>query len=120
MATKKSFADFLKNYSSNPELHRKAWRMGGVPWGDYKQYPQDYYAANTGSVPGCIYYADTVPFGKRNEAEILRAVREFEHETGAPMDVPRHSEDNETQYFNWLCWFAWERKAGELRDYLED
>jgi len=118
MTKLKSLTDFFENYSSHPELHKKAWKAGHVDWKDYKEYPQDYYAANTGAVPGMIYYDDTVAFGKRNQGLIHDAIKDFENECG-PLDVPRFADD-ETQYYNWLAWFAWENMAGELQNYLEN
>lgn len=118
MAKVKSFSDFLKNHSSNPELHKKAWKAGKVDWKDYKENPDHYYAANTGSVPGMIYYHDTVSFGKRNQGLIHDALKDFESDCG-PLDIPKFRDD-ETTYYNWLAWFAWEHMAGELQGYLEN
>lgn len=115
----KSLSGFFGNYSSNPKLHKKAWKQGGVEWEDYKSCPSDYYAANTGSVPGMIYYHDTVKFGKRNADIIHEAMHDFESECGIIENMPRLSDD-ETQYYNWLAWFAWENMAGELQNYLEE
>ena len=120
MANKvKTFADFLTNHSHSPKLHRKAWAMGGVSWKEFKERPNDYYAANTGSVKGCIYYADTVKFAKKNLDLIHEEVREYEKENGEQLErMPRYSED-ETTYYNWLTWFAWENMASALIGYLE-
>lgn len=114
----KSFKNFLETYSQNPELDKKTWRMGGVSWAQFKESPNDYYAANTGAVPGCIYYTDTVKFGKKNHLLILQAIAEFESECGLMENKP--SPTDETEYFNWLTWFAWENMAGNLISYLEN
>ena len=114
MKTKK---DFIENYSSNPELARKALNAGKVDWADIIKYPNDYYAANTGSVTGMIYYSDTVKFAKKNHLLILQALDNFERECGK-LDKP--STEDETQYFNWLAWFAWENTMSEVISYLED
>lgn len=113
MKTKK---DFLNNYSSNPELAKKTLNQGGVSWSDLKEYPQDYYTANTGAVTGMIYYSDTVKFAKKNIFLILQALNQFESECGQ-LDKPT---DDETTYYNWLAWFAWENTMGEVLNYLED
>ena len=47
---------FLENHSSFPEFHKKILKQGGVEWKLLKENPQDYYAADSGSVPGFIYY----------------------------------------------------------------
>ena len=118
--TAKTLNDFFTNYSSNPELHKKAWKAGNVDWNDFKANPNDYYAANTGAVSGMIYYTHTVKFAKANLELIHEAVRNFEEETGSPCtNMPKFSED-ETQYYNWLAWFAWESMAEELINYLGD
>ena len=113
MKTKK---EFLSNYTSNEELAVLTLKQGGVNWNDIKTYPQDYYAANSGSVPGMIYYSDTVEFAKENHLLILQALEEFECECGK-LDKP--STQDETQYFNWLAWFAWENTMSDVINYLE-
>jgi hypothetical protein len=115
MKTKK---DFLENYASNPDLARKTLNAGGLTWEDIKEMKWDAYAADTGAVPGMIYYADTVKFAKRNQQAILDQLRQFEEEAGQ-LDVPRYS-DGETQYFNWFAWFAWENTIYEVLNYLEE
>lgn len=110
--------DFLNNYASNKELAEKALNAGGVNWNNIKEYPNDYYAANTGSVPGMIYYTDTVKFGKKNHLLILQVLQEFENECGTLENKP--SPKDETQYFNWLSWFAWENTMSEVISYLEN
>ena len=116
----KTLKNFLENYSSNPELHKLAFKAGGVDFKDFKEYPSDYYAANTGAVSGMIYYTDTVKFAKKNHLLITQALGEFEHECGRLENKPMPYKDNEEQYYNWLAWFAWESMAGELISYLED
>ncbi len=113
----KTLKDFFENYSSNPDLHKKVWRQGSVDFSDVKEYPNDYYDASSGSVSGMIYYSDTVKFAKRNAGEILLELNRFENECGVLTNKPT---EDETQYFNWLSWFAWESMMGELIAYLED
>jgi hypothetical protein len=110
--------DFLNNYSSNPELAKKALKAGGLTWNEIKEMKYDAYAANTGSVPGMIYYSDTVKFAKKNHLLILKSLDDFEHETGAKLEN-KPSPTDETQYFNWLAWFAWENTMSEVLNYLE-
>ena len=112
----KKLEGFFSN-CSNPEFFKKVWEAGGVSWKDYKASPADYYAADTGMVPGMIYYSDTAPFAKRNLPSILEALRQFESECG-PLDVPKKEGDG-TAYYNWMAWFAWENMASELQAYLE-
>lgn len=107
----KTKSDFLKNYASHPKLARLALNQGGVNWSDIVKYPQDYYAANTGNVPGMIYYSDTERFSKLNIGLILEALNDFESECG-----PLKKDDN---YLNWLAWFAWENTMSEVMNYLE-
>ena len=115
--TTKTLKGFFEDYSTNPELHEKVWKMGGVRWSEYKQDPEYFYDASSGAVTGCIYYDDTVKFAKRNLGLILEQLRETEQETGS-LNVPRR-EDDETKYYNWLTWFAWEQMASELQSYLD-
>lgn len=115
---KKTKKDFLENHASHPELARKALNAGRVNWNDIIKHPDDYCAADTGSVPGMIYYRDTVKFAKKNIHLILDALREFEENVGTLKNVPKHS-DGETAFFNWLAWFAWENTMYEIINYLE-
>lgn len=88
-----------------------------------------------GGFHGWIYHADTVPFAKRNKAEILTMAREMANDMGEEMlamiagfnclkmgteDVadalynPRS--DNAPQVFNALAWFAAEEVARSYCD----
>tara|TARA_R110002126_G_scaffold291063_1_gene450190 strand:+ start:5406 stop:5576 length:171 start_codon:yes stop_codon:yes gene_type:complete len=53
--TKLSKKKFLENHSSFPEFHKKVLKQGGAEWSELVKHPQDYYGANSGSVPGMIY-----------------------------------------------------------------
>lgn len=114
----KTLKDFFEN-CTEPELFKKVWEQGKVNWSDFKRNPNDYYAANTGSVHGLIYYSDTVKFAKKNHLAILQMLDDFESECGKLSGKPSPLEE-EQQYFNWLTWFAWESMAGELINYLEN
>ena len=116
MTTVKTKQDFLKN-CSNPELAKKTLKQGGVSWSEITERPADFYDPSSGSVFGMIYYKDTVKFAKANHLLILQALEDFENETGEKLDKPNTQE--ETQYFNWLAWFAWENTMGEVIRYLE-
>lgn len=115
MKTKK---DFLENYASNSELAQKTLNQGGLSWLEIKEMGWDAYTVNTGSVPGMIYYADTVSFAKKNHFLILQALDRFEDETGGRLKN-KPSLTDEAQYFNWLAWFAWENTMSEVLSYLE-
>ncbi|WP_339882339.1 DUF7222 domain-containing protein [Polaribacter vadi] len=108
---------FLKQYSSSPKFHGKLLRQGGVEWQQLIKYPQDYYAADSGSVPGMIYYTDTVAFAKKHHLSIIQILEEFESDCGKLENKP--SPQDETQYFNWLSWFAWESMMSEVISFLE-
>lgn len=110
--------EFLEDYASNPELARKTLKQGGLKWQEIKDMGWDVaYAANTGAVPGMIRYSETVKFAKRNHLQILQALQEFENEYGILSNKPEPT--NETKYFNWLAWFAWEHTMNEVLDYFE-
>lgn len=115
MKTNKTLSYFFKN-CSNQELFKKVWKQGNVSFEQVKQHPNDYYAANTGAVPGMIYYADTCKFAKKNIWLILEQLSEFENEIGEPLKKPSDPE----QLQNWLTWFAWENMMSELINYLEE
>jgi len=114
MKTKK---DFLNN-CNNPELAKKTLNAGGLSWEQIKEMGWDAYTANTGAVPGMIYYTDTVKFAKKNHLLILQALDQFKDETGAKLDN-KPNPTNKQLYFNWLAWFAWENTMSEVLNYLE-
>lgn len=113
MKTKK---DFLENYSSNPELAKKVLKAGGLSWNEIKEMMWDCYDASSGSVPGMIYYKDTVSFAKKNLILIIDSLNKVENECGL-INKPT---DDETIYYNWLTWFAWENTMSEVLNYLEN
>lgn len=115
--SKLSKKKFLEEFSSFPNFHVKLLKQGGVKWKLLIKCPQDYYAANTGSVPGMIYYKDTVPFAKKYHLSILQVLDEFESNYGKLENKP--SPQDETQYFNWLAWFAWESMMSETMTFVE-
>tara|TARA_R110002050_G_scaffold290419_1_gene444118 strand:- start:5201 stop:5551 length:351 start_codon:yes stop_codon:yes gene_type:complete len=108
---------FLEKYSSFPELHRVLLKQSAVDWSELVKHPQDYYAADSGSVPGMIYYTDTVAFAKKHHLSILQILEEFESDCGKLENKP--SPTDEVQYFNWLSWFAWESMMSEVISFLE-
>jgi hypothetical protein len=109
---------FLENHSSFPVFHKKLLKQGEVGWSTLIEHPQDYYAADSGSVPGMIYYTDTVAFAKKYHLSILQILEEFECDCGTLENKP--SPQDETQYFNWLSWFAWESMMSEVISFLEN
>ncbi|APG66311.1 hypothetical protein LPB136_13425 [Tenacibaculum todarodis] len=115
--SKLSKKKFLENYSSFPGFHKELLKQGNVEWTLIKKYPQDYYSANSGSVPGMIYYKDTVAFAKKYHLSILQILDEFEYDCGKLVNRP--SPQDETNYFNWLSWFAWENMMSEIISFLE-
>ena len=82
----------------------------GVDWKQLCEYPEDYRDASAG-VSGFIYYTETVAFAKRHLVKIINALNELENDIGEPLKKPN---DDETQYFNWLAWFALETVIDEL------
>ncbi len=109
--------NFLENYSSFPEFHKKVLKQGNVDWSELVKYPQDYYAANSGSVPGMIYYTDTVAFAKEHHIKILQILENFESESGKLENKP--SPTDKTSYYNWLAWFSWESCMSQVINFLE-
>ena len=109
--------DFLENYSTFPNFHEKMLEQSGLEWKQLIEHPQDYYAADSGSVPGFIFYNDTVAFGNKYHLSILQILDEFESCCGKLEKKP--SPTDETQYFNWLSWFAWESMMSEVISFVE-
>ena len=56
-----------------------------------------------------IYYSMSVA--------ITNALNEFENECGLLENKPT---GDETQYYNWLSWFAWENVMSEVINYIEN
>lgn len=114
--SKLSKKNFLNNYSSHSELHKELLEQGEIPWKLIREYPQDYYNPISGSVTGLIYYQDTIAFGKKHHLEILKVIQDLEEEYGRSIQRPKPTD--ESQYFNFLTWFAWESMMGEVMSYL--
>ena len=115
--SKLSKKEFLENYSSFPEFHKKVLKQSGLEWKQLIEYPWDYYAADSGSVPGFIYYNDSVPFAKKHHMIILQTLDEFESECGKLENKP--SPTDQTSYYNWLAFFAWENMMSQIISYIE-
>jgi len=111
----KTKKEFLNKYASNPELARKVFNQMSASWKEIIKYPEDFRDAGAG-VGGFIYYNETVPFAKQNMTLITRALHEFEQEIGMPLKKPT---DDETQYLNWLAWFALENTIDDVIQYKE-
>lgn len=119
----KTLKDFFNQYYSEEKAKfmRKVWKMGGVDWSDFKECPWGFQDASSGSVSGCIYYADTCKFAKKNLLEIIYLVHEYESGIGQVLTKkPNVYEDGETTFLNWMTWFAWESLANDLISYLEN
>ena len=108
---------FLKSFSSFPSFHKKLLEQGNIEWSLIEKHPEDYSVANNGSVSGMLYYKDTVAFAKKYHLSILQILDEFESECGKLENKP--SPQDETEYFNWLAWFAWESMMGEVISFME-
>jgi hypothetical protein len=115
--TKLSKKKFLENHSSFPEFHKKVLKQGLVEWTLLVKHSQDYFSADSGSVPGMIYYTDTVAFAKKYHLSILQILDQFECDCGKLENKP--SPTDEIQYFNWLSWFAWESMMSEVISFVE-
>lgn len=96
--------------SRMPELARLVLDQMGMDWEEIIERPEDFRDAGAG-VSGFIYYSDTVPFAKDNLVLIMNALNEFESETGCPLKKPT---DDETQFYNWMAWFALESVVDEI------
>ncbi|WP_439130917.1 DUF7222 domain-containing protein [Polaribacter sp.] len=81
------------------------------------EYPYNYYAADSGSVPGFIYYNQTINFAKRHHLKILQILDDFENECGKLERKP--SPLDEDLYYNWLAWFSWENTISEVISFVE-
>jgi hypothetical protein len=104
--------EFLENYSTFPNFYEKVLEQSGLEWKQIIEHPHDYYAADSGSVSGFIFYNETVAFGKKHHLSILQILDEFESCCGKLENKPRPTD--EKQYFNCLSWFAWESMMSEI------
>lgn len=104
--------EFISNYGP---LAKKLLKQGGVSWKELKERPYDYTDCGSGSVPGFIYYSDTIPFAEKHMSEITRKLHEFEADCGQ-LNKPT---DDHNMYCNWLSWFAWENMVHTLICELE-
>lgn len=100
--------------SRYPELTSAVLEQLNTDWDELSEYCEDYRDASAG-IGGFTYYNETVQFAKDNIFSILKVLNEFESECGL-LEKPN---DDETQYYNWLAWFALESVIQELIDYKE-
>lgn len=103
--------EFIEN-SEDPKLTRAVLNQLGASWTELKERPLDYRTADSG-VPGFVYYDETVPFAKRNYRAIIDRFHQFQHDTGGALKPPK---GDDTQYYNWMAWFALETIVQELMD----
>jgi hypothetical protein len=113
----KTRKEFLEDYSSNPELAKKVFKQMGLTWKELIERPEDFRDAGAG-VSGFIYYTDTRDFAKKNLLLIVNARNEFEQEMGEPIRTEPF--DDETEYLNWMSWFALENTISDLISYVEE
>lgn len=112
----KTLKEFFSQ-SSNPNFYKKVWKAGGLDFSVVKKHPSDYYAADTGAVPGMIYYSETEKFAKNNADTILDIIADYDDENGSNT-LKRAAESGSA--LNFFAWFAWESMMCEMLSYLED
>lgn len=110
---KKTLKDFFENHASYPKIYARVWRKAGVDFKEFKEYPNDYRDPSSGSVPGMIYYYDTVPFGKRNFHVALDIANDVD------MSIKDFQHEDRTIDYNKVSWFLYEMMIIELIDYVE-
>ncbi|WP_423809623.1 hypothetical protein [Polaribacter vadi] len=59
---------------------------------------------------------DTVKFAKKYHFSILKIVDEFE--CNCTQLENKSSPTDETEYFNWLSWFAWKSMMSEIISFV--
>ena len=108
--------DYL-DATNRPKLTQAVIEQIGmaVDWHELVENISDYQDASSG-IPGFIYYSETVEFTKENFMLIMQALHEFENDCGLVLNKPS---DDETQYYNWLAWFALEHVMHDLESWLE-
>lgn len=110
----KSLNAYLKE-SRYPELAQKVINQMDLDFREIIERPYDFQNANAG-VSGFIYYSETTEFAKSNLWAITKALNEWEQELGEPIKKPI---EDETQYLNWLAWFALEIIINEIIQFTE-
>jgi hypothetical protein len=78
----------------------------------------------SGAVGGLIYYKDTIPFYKRNKAEIQGLLKDMMNDTGlhSPKELFGDKWDDDDMFAedtlnqNLLAWFGFEETARKLAD----
>lgn len=106
MKTKK---EYLQK-SNKPDLAKVVLKQLELDFNELLERPNDFRDASAG-ISGFIYYSETTKFAKDNLWLITKALNEFESEIGEPLKKPI---DDETQYLNWLAWFALESVIDEI------
>lgn len=112
--TSKTLKDFLSNYSTAPELHRKAWRQSGVDWEKFLAKPSDHRKG----VTGFTYYSDTVHFAEENFSLIAEMLLNDFYFNSGYFDRIKEYRDNKTRLYNYLSMITWGLLVYELTEYL--
>lgn len=110
----KSLNAYLKE-SRHPKLAKMVIKQIGLEFCEILERPYDFRNASAG-VPGFIYYSETTAFAKSYIWEITKVLNEYENEIGQPILKPI---EDETQYLNWLAWFALETIIDEIMNLTE-
>ncbi len=112
---KTSKKNYLNEFTNNKNLAKKVLKQINLSWSELIERPGDFRNADSG-VSGFIYYTETVKFAKNNMVLIQNAINDLEKDTGH-IDKPTK---DETQYYNWLAWFALETVVHEIMQFVED
>lgn len=132
---KPTIAKLIESTYLPAPLVRSVIRQAGG-WESFKESAHD--IANHGAdggFHGFIYYADTVPFAKRNKAHILEACRSLADDMGEPVykmiggfnclkisegeaaeAIHNPRSEDATQVLNALAWFSLEETAHAYDD----
>lgn len=110
----KNLQEYLEE-SRNPQLAQAVLDQMGLDFEEVIERPSDFRDASAG-VSGFIYYSETTQFAKDNLLLITMTLNEFEEEIGSTLSKPK---EDETQYLNWLAWFALETVIDEIMTLTE-
>tara|TARA_E500000318_G_scaffold89461_1_gene87047 strand:+ start:309 stop:794 length:486 start_codon:yes stop_codon:yes gene_type:complete len=108
---------FKQNTMYNPELVDAVLEQMDFDLDDWENLEHNFINASDGWL-GFHYCSETTEFFDKNKTLIFDALREYEEEV-SPLQKPE-IHNGETNYKNWMAWFACEAIIFDLKDFKFD
>jgi hypothetical protein len=95
-------------------LFKAVMRQIGGTWAEIYDRPEDFRSAESG-VGGFIYYSETTKFATRHLKDIILVLFRYD----LPYKILQEKAQDETDFLNWLSWWALEMNVDKIMIYKE-